>query len=276
MARADHPAFDSEALAQPDVQSVGEHDEARGNFLAIGQNDLLPFRTGRNGCGLGVDRFDPVGYFGPNGVDQRVIHDAVLPARPLVEQVAEARNPVLAVMGRGAKRRFRNAGPAKAFDLEIAAELFDPKIGRIDRMRVDQNGGNTGAPEHGRRGRASKAAANDGNIGVFHGLARVPGTMIAPGEANKPLASRWPFDRMAGRGVPWYITRVISESLVFAPVTPGPAEEGSVRSAQRFAAICVASGDSGARLKLARTSVMQTPEGFLSLSFRLDLATRRR
>ena len=157
-------------------------------------HDLLPLGAGRNGRGLGVDRFDRIGDFGPDRVDQRVVHDAVLPARPLVEQVAEARNPVLAVMSRGAKHGFRDAGPAKTFELQIAAEFFDAKIGRIERMRVDQDSGNTGAPEHGRSGRAGKAAADDGNVGVLHGPARFSSPMIAPGKANKALASRPAFD----------------------------------------------------------------------------------
>ena len=35
MAGADDPAFDAELLAQADVQSVGEHDQAGGNLLAV-------------------------------------------------------------------------------------------------------------------------------------------------------------------------------------------------------------------------------------------------
>jgi hypothetical protein len=139
VACADNPALDSEPVAQPDIQSVGEHHEPRGNFLAVRQQQLLPLRARRNGYHLAEDRFDLGRNFGADGVDQCVVHDAVLPARPLVEQVAESRDPVLAVMGCGLKRRVGDAGLAKALDLLGTAQFFDAKIRRIDWMRVDQN-----------------------------------------------------------------------------------------------------------------------------------------
>jgi hypothetical protein len=82
---------------------------------------------------------------------------------------------------------FRDPGFAKAFELSGAGEFFDAKIGRIRRMRIDQNRGNPGATEHCGGGRAGKAAADDRNVGVFHGLSRLSGTISAPGKANKPL-----------------------------------------------------------------------------------------
>jgi hypothetical protein len=121
VARADDPAFDSKLVAQPDIQPVGEHHEARGNFLVIRQHQFLPLRACRNGYHLAEDRFDAVTNFGADGVDQGVVQDAVLLARPLVEQVAESRDPVLAVMRRGPKRRLGDAGLAKALDLLGAA-----------------------------------------------------------------------------------------------------------------------------------------------------------
>jgi len=47
MARADDSALDSKPAPHPDVQSVGEHDETRGDFLAIRQNQFLPVIAGR-------------------------------------------------------------------------------------------------------------------------------------------------------------------------------------------------------------------------------------
>jgi hypothetical protein len=52
-------------------------------------------RSRRN---LGVEQFGRFGG-GANRHDQRVIHDAESRARPLVEQIAGARDPVFAVMG---------------------------------------------------------------------------------------------------------------------------------------------------------------------------------
>ena len=57
----------------------------------------------------------------------------------LVEQIAEARDPVLAVMSCRPKHGVGDAGLAKALQLHAAAQFFDAKVTRIDRMRVDQN-----------------------------------------------------------------------------------------------------------------------------------------
>ena len=70
----------------------------------------------------------------------------------------------------------------KALDLLVAAELLDAEIGRIDGMRVDQDGRNAGAAEHGGRGRAGKPAADDGNVGVAHG--KRPATKASPCASN--------------------------------------------------------------------------------------------
>ncbi len=137
--RADDSALDSKLVTQPDIQSVGEHDEARGNLLIIRQHDPLSFRAYRDGNDFGEDRFDAIGNLGANCVDQGVVRDAVLLAGRLVEQVAEARDPVLAVVSRGPKHGVGDAGLAKALQLHGAAQLFDAKVTRIDRMRVDQN-----------------------------------------------------------------------------------------------------------------------------------------
>ena len=91
--------YDSERAPQSDIQSVGEHDEARGNFLAIGQCQFLPLGAGGNARDLRPHPFDAIRDFGPDGVDEVAIHDAELLARLFVEQNAEARDPVFAVVG---------------------------------------------------------------------------------------------------------------------------------------------------------------------------------
>jgi hypothetical protein len=58
----------------------------------------------------------------------------------LVEQVTESRDPVLVVAVGIAQCFFRDPGPAKALDLLFAAQFFDPKVGWVDRMRIDQDG----------------------------------------------------------------------------------------------------------------------------------------
>jgi hypothetical protein len=85
-------------------------------------------------------------------------------------------------MGCSLKRRFGDAGLAEALDLLGAAQFFDAKIGRIDRVRVDQNRRNACAAEHGGCGRAGKSASDDCNVGVPH--AQGPGS-IAPSLRRK-------------------------------------------------------------------------------------------
>jgi hypothetical protein len=100
---------------------------------------------------------------------QRVVHDAVLATRLLVEQVAESRDPVFAVMGGRAKHRIGDSGLVEAAELLVAADFFDAEVEWIGLMRIDQERRDTCASEHGGRGRAGKAAADDRDVGVFHG-----------------------------------------------------------------------------------------------------------
>ncbi|MDE5452564.1 hypothetical protein GWE18_06700 [Bradyrhizobium sp. CSA112] len=91
--------------------------------------------------------------------DQRVIHDAVLAAgRLLLQQVAESRDPVFAVMGGRAKHRIGDSGLVEATELLVAADFFDAEVEWIGLMRIDQNSRDARASEHGGRGRAGKAA----------------------------------------------------------------------------------------------------------------------
>ena len=60
--RADDLALDSKLVTQPDIQSVGEHDEPRGNLLVIGQREPVaaPGLT-EMANDFGEDRFDAGG-----------------------------------------------------------------------------------------------------------------------------------------------------------------------------------------------------------------------
>ena len=64
--------------------------------------------------------------------------------------------------------------------------------------------------------------------------------------------------------------------LNYAPGRPVQAEEGRDMGAQRDPPPTAPKRQFRHPLKFARTPVMHMPQAFLSLSFRLDLATRRR
>ena len=81
------------ALAIDQASQALDRIVVRGSGLAVRQRTSLPLRAGRDIGHLGVDEF------GADRADQRVVRDAVLAARLLVEQIAESRDPVLAVMG---------------------------------------------------------------------------------------------------------------------------------------------------------------------------------
>jgi hypothetical protein len=163
-------ALDAERVAQADVQPVGEHDKARGNDPIVGKHDFLPVPAGCDRHRLGKDRFHAGRDLGPDRVDQRVVHDAELRARRLVEQVAEARDPSVAGIGRLAQHGLRDSRLAKTRDL-LVAQLLDPEICWIGGMRIDQDGANARATEHRSRGRAGQTSAHDGNVGVVRHIA---------------------------------------------------------------------------------------------------------
>ena len=146
MAGAEDLALDTEIAAQPDTQAVGQHHQPRRDRFAVGQRELLPLRAGRDIGDLGVDEFGGGGDFGADRADQRVVHDAVLAARLLVEQIAESRDPVFAVMGRRAQHRIGDSGLVKTIELLVAADFFDAEVERIDLVRIDQNGRNSARP----------------------------------------------------------------------------------------------------------------------------------
>ena len=139
MAVADDLALDAERMPQADIEPVGQHHKAGGNRLAVGERDLLPVVAGGNRERLGKNHRGGLADFGADRLDQRVVHDAVLPARGLIQQIAESRDPVLAVMGGRSQHRFADSGLQESSDLLVAAEFFDPKIEGIDRMRINHD-----------------------------------------------------------------------------------------------------------------------------------------
>jgi len=60
-------------------------------------------------------------------------------------------------------------GDASTFELIVAGQFCDAKIGRIYRMRIDQDGGNAHRPKHCGSGRTGQAAADDRDVSVPHG-----------------------------------------------------------------------------------------------------------
>ena len=69
--------------------------------------------AGRDRHGLGDDLLDVWRNLGADRVDQRVVEDADLLARRLVEQMAESRDPVLVGNGGLAQHGFEQAGLAQ-------------------------------------------------------------------------------------------------------------------------------------------------------------------
>jgi len=114
---ADDLPLDAEHLAEAHIEAVGQHDEARGDFLIVGEHDLLAVLAGRNRHGLGKDLLDVAGNFAADGRDELIIGDAELLARCLVEQGAESRDPVRPVMGglgENSLRQARSCGSARS------------------------------------------------------------------------------------------------------------------------------------------------------------------
>jgi hypothetical protein len=155
MADAGDLAPDAEITAQPDTRAIGQHHQPRRDGFAVGQRELLPLRAGRDIGHLGEDEFGGRCDFCPDRADQRVVHDAVL-ARLLVEQVAESRDPVFAVMGDRAKHRIGDSGLVEAAELLVTADFFDAKVEWIGLMQIDRDHRDTRPSEHGGCGRAGQ------------------------------------------------------------------------------------------------------------------------
>jgi hypothetical protein len=79
-----------------------------------------------------------------------------------------------------------------AISIALAAR---PLVERVDPVRVDQDGRNSRATEHGGCGRAGEATPDDRNVGIVHVESRPGCDIFAPGKANKALARRPALDQ---------------------------------------------------------------------------------
>ena len=102
-----------------------------------------------------------------DGVDQRVVHQRDLVCGSLLDQVAEPRDPQ--------PRDWVAAGstppaiPVFSNSSSWSVKLLAAEVGRIDRMRVDQERVDAGTAQHGCGSRSGEAAADDGDIRMPHG-----------------------------------------------------------------------------------------------------------
>jgi hypothetical protein len=166
VAGADDLVLDAELVAQSDVESGGQHDEARGQLLAIRERDVLTLRPGREAGDLGVNDIGALGNLRTHGVDQHVVEDAALRhAGQHVDDTAAARHQAIGGGGRGGDHGRGKAGQPQRLQLDVI-DLLAAEIRRIDRMRVDQNGIDAGTAQHRGRERTREAATGNDNIGV--------------------------------------------------------------------------------------------------------------
>jgi hypothetical protein len=160
--------FHAEPVAQADIQAVGHDNETRGHLFAVRERDLLALRAGRDIHDLAVDEAHGRRDFAADGIDQRVVENAVLVARTFLDQAAEARHPGFPIERRCAQHRIGKAGLAQHARLR-AVDLLAAEVGRVNAMRIDQHDTVARAPEHGRGGGAGKSAARDEDVGLAHG-----------------------------------------------------------------------------------------------------------
>src|SRR5205823_12129005 len=137
MTRAENLARHAERVAQTDIESIGQYDQPCGDFFAVRQGDALSVGARRNRRRLGADELGAWPDFRAQRVDEIVVQNAVLIARPLLDQAAEARNPNFLIEGRGTQHRVGEPGLLQDANLR-AIKFLAAKIERIGGMRVDQ------------------------------------------------------------------------------------------------------------------------------------------
>src|SRR6185437_16340590 len=92
---------------------------------------------------------------------------ALLVAGALLDDAAEAGDPGRAV-GRGGTEDV-GGEPRALEDRDLrAVEFLAAEVGRIDGVRIDEDGVDAGAPEHRRGHRAGQSAADYDNIRILH------------------------------------------------------------------------------------------------------------
>ena len=98
----------------------------------------------------------------------------MLVAGPFLNEIAETRDPDVAVQGGRLHHGVGEAGLSQDIDLAVA-EFLAAQVGRIDLVRIDQDCGDASAPERGCDGGSGQSAANDCNIRVPHRRISVAG-----------------------------------------------------------------------------------------------------
>src|SRR5262249_36915148 len=114
-----------------------------------------------------MDEIHAFRNLGAHRVDQRVVENVVLAVRPLIDHLAEARDPDVYVGRRRAQHSVGKAGLARQHDLR-GVKLLAAKILGVERMRVDQDRADVGTAEHGGGGRAGKTTSDNGNVRLPH------------------------------------------------------------------------------------------------------------
>ena len=165
--RADGLAAEAEIVAERNAQPVGEHDEARGDVLAGRERDALALAARGERGRLGVDDADVRGDQRTHGVHERRVIDAMLVARALLDDAAEAGDPGLTVGRRVAQHIVGEPGLLQDIDLD-AVELLAAEVGRIDGIGIDEHRVDAGAAKHRRSHRARQATTDNHHICILH------------------------------------------------------------------------------------------------------------
>ena len=155
-------------MTQADVEPVRHHHEPRRDLFAGRERDALALAAYRDVIHLGGDECDVRGNLAAHRVDHRVVENAVLVARPLLDEPAEARHPGFAVERCGAQHGVGDAGLAQNGGLGLPSIFSGAKVRRIDLMGIDQHDRMAGAAQHCGCERARKPAARDQDVGLPH------------------------------------------------------------------------------------------------------------
>src|SRR5262249_14628772 len=129
MRLADLALLHAELVAQADIEPVRHDHETRRDLLARRQGDALALGTCRDIHHLADDAVDAWRNLAAHRVDHRVVENAVLIARALLDQAAETRHPGLAVERCGTQHRLADAGLAQDRGLR-AVDLLGAEIRR--------------------------------------------------------------------------------------------------------------------------------------------------
>jgi hypothetical protein len=166
VAAADDAALDAERLRQARVQAIGHDNEARRHLLAARQHEDLPVVAIGDAGDLGAELAHAIGNLRADGVDQRIVNDAVAGALLcLQETIACDRHDAIE---RGiAQDRLGETRLAQELHLR-SIELLATEFGRIDFVWVDHRDAVASLAQHGRCGCPRETAADNSDITILH------------------------------------------------------------------------------------------------------------